>query len=120
MLCLLIQVVLAVSVLYRVYQQLRWMLCRPDYTGKVVLITGGSSGIGEALTKKMNTLGCKKIIIAARRQNELDRVKKECQRPETIQTFILDLSKPEECLQKCTELFAKEKVDIVINNGGAS
>ena len=120
MMKLLFDLAVGVAVVYRLYQLLRWKLCKLDYAGKIVFITGGSSGIGEALTKKLATLGCKKIIIAARRQNELDRVKSECCKPELIETFLLDLNKPEECLVKCQELFGREQVDIVINNGGIS
>lgn len=65
-------------------------------------------------------MGAKKVIIAARRQNELERVQKECKRPEAIQTFQLDLSKPEECSARCKKLFNEEHVDILINNGGCS
>lgn len=85
-----------------------------------MFISGGSSGIGEALAKRMADLNAKKIIIAARRQEELLRVKRECSRPEIIETFTIDLDKPEEVLTKCEHLFAKEEVDIVINNGGIS
>ena len=103
---------------------MRWWLCRPNYTGKVVFISGGSSGIGEALAKRMITLGAKKVIIAARREAELDRVKSECEqianKKGVVQTFILDLGKPEECLRNCQTFFAKEPVDIIVNNGGCS
>lgn len=85
-----------------------------------MFITGGSSGIGEALTKRIVQLNPKKVIISARRIEELERVKKECDNPSIVQPFILDLSDPEKCLAECTKFFEKEQVDIVINNGGQS
>lgn len=50
----------------------------------------------------------------------MDRVKNESAKPDLVQTFILDLEKPEEVYQKCKALFQKEKVDLLINNGGVS
>lgn len=44
--------------------------------GKVVLITGASSGLGEALAHTFYVAGCK-VVLAARRQDELERVRKE-------------------------------------------
>ena len=120
MLCTLFYIAIVAAVLYRVYRWHEWKQCKLDYSGKTVFITGGSSGIGEAFAKRIIDLGAKKVIIAARRQTELDRVKKECSKPELIQTFILDLNNPDECLKKCEELFAKEKIDILVNNGGCS
>ena len=45
--------------------------------GEVVWITGGSSGIGEQLAYDFARVGCK-LILTARREEELERVKKEC------------------------------------------
>jgi len=47
------------------------------YTGKVVWVTGASNGIGEALAKELARCGAK-IVISARRKDELERVKQEC------------------------------------------
>ena len=116
----LIYLFLGVGFVWKVYQQVQWIYCRPDFTGKVIFISGGSSGIGEALAKRLVFLGVKKVIIAARRQDQLARVKNECQKNNLVQTFIIDLNEPEACLKRCEELFKTEKVDIVINNGGCS
>ena len=64
-------------------------------------MTGASSGIGEELVKQLVTLGTKKLIIAARRVSELERVKKECGETKTeIEIWQLDLSDPKTCLEK--------------------
>lgn len=63
-----------VSMFY-LLRYIRWQHISPNYKGKSVFITGGSSGIGEALAKQFVKYGAKKVIIAARRLNELERVK---------------------------------------------
>lgn len=45
--------------------------------GKVVWITGASSGIGECLATELARCGCK-LALSARRKDELERVKAEC------------------------------------------
>jgi dehydrogenase/reductase SDR family member 7B len=61
------------SVLYQILFSRNLKNCLP---GKVVLITGASSGIGEALAHTFYIAGCK-VVLAARRQDELERVRKE-------------------------------------------
>ena len=45
--------------------------------GQVVWITGASSGIGEHLAYELAIAGCK-LVLSARRQQELERVKAKC------------------------------------------
>ena len=45
--------------------------------GKVIWITGASSGIGEHLAYKLTEFGCK-LVLSVRRKDELDRVKNQC------------------------------------------
>lgn len=54
---------------------------------KVVLITGASSGIGEAIAHKFYLQGCK-IILSARRIDELNRVKDDLIRLEAVSQII--------------------------------
>lgn len=48
-----------------------------EFVGKVVWVTGASSGIGEALVKNLAKCNAR-IAISARRKDELVRVKQEC------------------------------------------
>lgn len=85
---------------YKAYELYRWKTAKLSFAGKTVFITGGSSGIGEALTKRLVELGAKKVIIASRNVKEMERVKRECLDSQRIQIEQMDLSKPEECLEK--------------------
>lgn len=60
------------------------------------------------------------MIIAARRIEELERVRIESGAPEKVSCCQIDLNKPREVLAKLTTLFNTEEVDILINNGGIS
>ena len=47
-------------------------------SGQVIIITGASSGIGEATARRLFTSGAK-LVLAARRQDRLERLKEELQ-----------------------------------------
>lgn len=49
----------------------------PRLRDKIVWITGASSGIGEYLAYRLTKCGCK-LVLSARREDELDRVKSKC------------------------------------------
>lgn len=90
--------------------------------GQVIWITGASSGIGEALVYNLAHQGAK-LILSARRKEEMERVKGNC--PEYAQADIrilpLDLSDSSTLplmAQAATQFFGH--VDILINNGGIS
>ena len=90
--------------------------------GKVIWITGASSGIGEALALALAGKNAK-LILSARRKDELARVKGNC--PANAQNDIrilpLDLEKPDTLklsAEAALQLFGQ--IDILINNGGIS
>ena len=93
-----------------------------EIKNKIIWITGASSGIGEALTYELVNRGAK-VIISARRTQELERVKQQCALESQSNIYILplDLSKPEELkriVEQANDLFGS--IDILINNGGIS
>lgn len=53
------------------------LLLEHELRGKVVWVTGASSGIGEELSYQLAKLGAL-LAISARREDELQRVKKKC------------------------------------------
>lgn len=90
--------------------------------GKVIWITGASSGIGEALTYELAKKG-NKLILSARRKEELERVKGNCPalaQPD-IRILPLDLGELSTLnlsAEAAVQLFGH--VDVLINNGGIS
>jgi len=101
-------------------------LSNGNLQGKVVLITGASGGIGESLAHSFFQAGCK-LILAARRRDELERVKNEVIRmkqPNTATIHVpavmeLDLSHSASIAAKGQEaLDVYGGIDILINNAG--
>ena len=90
--------------------------------GKVIWLTGASSGIGEALAYQLSRKKVK-LILSARRKDELERVKGNCHplaQPD-IRILPLDLSEGSTLkliAEAAVHLFGH--VDILINNGGIS
>jgi short-subunit dehydrogenase len=86
----------------------------------VIWITGASSGIGEACAKKFSQEG-HALILSARNQEALERVKKSCQHPERIQVLPLDLADQSNYDQKVQEALGYfGRVDVLLHNGGIS
>jgi FlaA1/EpsC-like NDP-sugar epimerase len=72
--CTLTLYIFVIAVVLKLISVLRWKFTPINFDGKVVFISGGSSGIGEQLTKDFVRLGAAKVIIASRRLEELQRV----------------------------------------------
>ena len=86
---------------------------------KVIWITGATSGIGEALTYDLAKKDVR-LILSARRKDELERVKQNCPSWQTnIRLVPLDLARPE-ILEQSTEAAIQQfgHIDILVNNAG--
>uniref|UniRef100_A0A8C6ZSB8 Dehydrogenase/reductase 7 n=1 Tax=Nothoprocta perdicaria TaxID=30464 RepID=A0A8C6ZSB8_NOTPE len=104
-----------------------WRGRRPEneLPGKVVWVTGASSGIGEELAYQLARIGAL-LAISARREDELQRVKKKCLEisnlgDKDILVLPLDLtqrSSHEAATNSVLKHFGK--IDVLINNGGRS
>lgn len=90
------------------------------YAGKVVWITGASSGIGEALAYALSGFGAQ-IVISARRESELQRVKSACFSPQAVNIVTLDQSDGASIREAVEKVFQiHPRVDFLFNNGGMS
>ncbi|MFA0960959.1 SDR family oxidoreductase [Roseivirga sp. BDSF3-8] len=91
------------------------------FRDKIVWITGASGGIGEALAYRFASAGAK-LILSARREKELQRVKDACEGDgENIAILPLDLEATSSFSSKTqAAIEAFGHLDILINNGGIS
>ena len=84
-------------------------------TGRTILITGGSAGIGLAFALKFLELG-NEVIVTGRRQSVLDAVKTQHPRLHTIQSDIAD---PEQIAALAARVKAEfPRLDVLMNNAG--
>lgn len=87
--------------------------------GKVVWITGASSGIGEALALLAASEGAK-LILSARRVQALERVRQACADPDNVAVLPVDLTDFDApaLAAQAEALFGP--VEILVNNAGRS
>src|SRR3954453_7757293 len=89
--------------------------------GKVVVITGSSSGIGRTTAIKVGEAGAK-VVLVARTREKLEEVA-EIIREHGGEAFVhpADLSDPDDVERAAGEILAEvERVDILVNNAGRS
>jgi dehydrogenase/reductase SDR family member 7B len=89
--------------------------------GKVIIVTGGSSGIGKALAEEFGKHGGK-ILITGRKQDQLHRVTLELQKKGiTIASIVADAGREpdnKKMVEEALRLYGK--IDVLINNAGIS
>ena len=85
------------------------------YKGKTILITGASSGIGEAFANTLDKLGAK-LILTARSKDKLEQMVSSMNNAVSIPGDLSKKEFPQELYAKVNEM--KLKVDILINNAG--
>lgn len=91
-----------------------------DLTGKTVLVTGASSGLGEQLALAVAAKGAN-VVLAARRQDRLTKVADQCRILSAAQSVAIKcdlghVSEIERLFEQVDQLFGQ--VDIVINAAG--
>jgi dehydrogenase/reductase SDR family protein 7B len=91
------------------------------FKDKVIWITGASSGIGEALVHEFAKSGAR-LILSARRENELKRVAAETKLPELdLLVLPFDLDNTSNASALAAQVINKfGRIDVLINNGGMS
>jgi short-subunit dehydrogenase len=91
------------------------------FEGKIVLVTGASSGIGRQVSLDFSGHGAQSIILVARSLSKLEDLEKTISRKFNIKTIIYpcDVSKKSEVEQMGREILDKcGHVDILVNNAG--
>ncbi len=84
-------------------------------SGRTILITGGSAGIGLAFALKFVELG-NKVIVTGRRQSVLDEVKARYPKLHTIQSDVADPAQIASLAARVKADFPK--LDVLMNNAG--
>lgn len=86
---------------------------------KVIIITGASSGIGEATAKELAAKGAK-LVLAARRKERLKHLQEEIQNHEGQvlyrETDVASYDQMEELIEFTLKAFGR--VDVLVNNAG--
>src|SRR5688572_9055152 len=92
-----------------------------DIKGKVVIVTGASSGIGEATAREFGREGAK-VVLAARRVDRLEALAQEIHGMGTgAETLVVqaDLSKLEDIQSLIYQTLDKfGRIDVLVNNAG--
>jgi NAD(P)-dependent dehydrogenase (short-subunit alcohol dehydrogenase family) len=90
-----------------------------DLTGKVAVITGGSSGLGVAFALRFARFGAD-IALGARRADRLAETREAVEAlGRRVSTFTMDVTDPEACTAFVGAAVAElGRVDILINNAG--
>jgi NAD(P)-dependent dehydrogenase (short-subunit alcohol dehydrogenase family) len=90
-----------------------------DLHDKVVLITGGSRGLGLVIARELVARGSR-VAICARRRDELERARAELvERGGTVLAVECDLAEPQEIANLVSLVTAQlGPIDVLINNAG--
>src|ERR1700722_8555169 len=90
-----------------------------NITGKVVVITGASSGIGESTAKLLAQQGAR-VVLGARRKDRIDAVAKEISatggKAIGFATDVTKRAEVEALIQKAVDNFGR--VDVFVNTPG--
>lgn len=91
-----------------------------DVSGKVVLVTGGSRGIGEMIVRGFIDAGAS-VYISSRKADVGTELARELSERGTCISLPADLSTEAECQRLARELAKHEShLDVLINNAGAT
>ena len=97
----------------------------PALRGRVVWLTGASSGIGEALAVELAGRGAR-LALSARRADQLERVRRRCVEeagaaPDQVLVLPLDVTELEQHRPALDRLLAHfGRLDVLVNNAGRS
>ncbi|OJZ63450.1 SDR family oxidoreductase [Mycolicibacterium diernhoferi] len=86
-------------------------------TGKVVAITGASSGIGEATARLLAARGAR-VVLGARRSDRLERIAAELP-PDQVRTVATDVTRAEDLLRLVAVAVDEfGRLDVLVSNAG--
>ena len=88
-----------------------------DYSDKMVLITGASSGIGVGFARAFHSRGAR-VVLVARRKDKLEELAAELNniRPHSAEILAADIASQE--VQRVVQYIESHQIDVLINNAG--
>ncbi len=88
-----------------------------EFDSQVVVITGGTSGIGKATAKKFIDEGATTVLLTVDSKEIIDQVLQEL--GEKAHAYILDVSNEQEVEKVFTQIVERfKKIDVAFNNAG--
>jgi NAD(P)-dependent dehydrogenase (short-subunit alcohol dehydrogenase family) len=91
-----------------------------DVSGKIVLVTGGSRGIGEMIARGFVDAGAR-VYLSSRKAAVGERLAGELSEKGWCTSLPADLSREDECRRLAEEIAAREaRLDVLVNNAGAT
>jgi len=86
---------------------------------KTIWITGASSGVGEGMAKVFHREGAD-LILSARRRNELERVKSDCNDgPGSVEIVPFDIADQMQRESAAEQVLGQfDRIDVLVNNAG--
>jgi 2-keto-3-deoxy-L-fuconate dehydrogenase len=88
--------------------------------GKVALVTGGGSGIGRAITKRFAASGAAVRILDLNLRDAEETVQHVAKNSGQATAFACDVTDQAKVKEVFSQIFAREKVKILVNNAGVS
>jgi gluconate 5-dehydrogenase len=91
-----------------------------DLTGRTALVTGGSSGIGEAMALALGLAGARVVLMARRPDQLTQAAQRLADQGIDARTVPCDLATPEAAKEGAREALAMGPVDILVNAAGVN
>jgi NADP-dependent 3-hydroxy acid dehydrogenase YdfG len=92
---------------------------KENIAGKVIVITGASSGLGEATAKHLSALGAT-VVLGARRADRIEKLANEITsnggKALAVAADVTQLDEVKKLVDSAVEQF--ERVDVILNNAG--
>jgi short-subunit dehydrogenase len=92
----------------------------PDWNQKVVLVTGGSAGLGRAIAAEFAQRGAQ-VVIAGRDADKLQAAAKSLSGQGAVSSIPADVTRDDDVARLIEQTLARQgRLDVVVNNAGRS
>lgn len=88
--------------------------------GKVAIVTGGASGIGQAIAERFAGSGAYVVIVDNNEAKAAEAARATCSAGGKAKSIVCDISDQRQVEEKFGELLRESRIDILVNNAGVS